>query len=190
MGKTAVLKAGGEMDNRGWDGWTAPLIWWTWVWAGSRSWWWTGKPGVLQSMGTQLNDWTELNWTEQSVVGFPDGSVVKIRLPMQYTWVRSLDEGSTPGRGNGNPLKYPCWENLKDSGAWLAIGYGVTKSQTKLSDHAQSVVPASLPTLHSYYWSICDILEHSFLTLYFWRFFYQEFLPQLWELIVHHMLLV
>ena len=40
--------------------------WWTWVWASSRSWWWTGKPGVLQSMGsqsqTQLSDWTELNW--------------------------------------------------------------------------------------------------------------------------------
>ena len=39
---------------------------WTWVWVSSRSWWWTGKPGVLQSMGlqswTQLSDWTELNW--------------------------------------------------------------------------------------------------------------------------------
>ena len=41
------LKAGGEGDNRGWDGWMASLMWWTWIWVGSRSWWWTGKLGVL-----------------------------------------------------------------------------------------------------------------------------------------------
>ena len=59
-------EAGGEGDNRGWDGWMASPTWWTWVWAGSGSWWWTGKPGVLQSMGSQKvgHDWvTELNWT-------------------------------------------------------------------------------------------------------------------------------
>ena len=47
------LKVGGEGDNRGWNGWMATLIQWTWVWASSVSWWWTGKPGVLQSMGSQ-----------------------------------------------------------------------------------------------------------------------------------------
>ena len=47
------LKAGGEDDIRGWDGWTASLTQWTWVWAGSGSWWWTGKPGMLQSMESQ-----------------------------------------------------------------------------------------------------------------------------------------
>ena len=59
------LKAGGEGDNGGWDGWMASLTRWTWVWASSRSWWWTGKPGVLQSMGSQRvgHDWvTELDW--------------------------------------------------------------------------------------------------------------------------------
>ena len=59
------LKAGGEGDDRGWDGWMASLIQWTWVWVGSRSWWWTGKPGMLQSMGSQRvghNRATELNW--------------------------------------------------------------------------------------------------------------------------------
>ena len=59
------LKAGGEGDNRGWDGWMASPTPWTWVWASSRSWWWIGKPGVLQSMGSQRvgHDWaTELNW--------------------------------------------------------------------------------------------------------------------------------
>ena len=47
------LKAGGEGDDRGWDGWTASLTPWTWVWGSSRSWWWTDKPGMLQSMGLQ-----------------------------------------------------------------------------------------------------------------------------------------
>ena len=54
----------GEWDDRGWDGWTVSLTQWTWIWVGSRSWWWTGKPGVLQSMGLQRvgHDWvTELN---------------------------------------------------------------------------------------------------------------------------------
>ena len=60
------LKAG-EGDDRRWDGWMASLIQWTWVWVNSGSWWWTGKPGVLLSMGSQRvrHDWaTELNWTE------------------------------------------------------------------------------------------------------------------------------
>ena len=58
------LKAGGEGDDRRWDGWMASLSQWTWVWASSGSWWWTEKPGVLQSMGWQIvrHDWaTELN---------------------------------------------------------------------------------------------------------------------------------
>ena len=47
------LKVGGEGDNRGWDGWMTSLTRWTWVWTGSGSWWWTGKPVMLQSMGSQ-----------------------------------------------------------------------------------------------------------------------------------------
>ena len=54
-----------EGDNRGWDGWMTSPTWWTWVWASSRSWWWTGKPAMLQSMGSQSIDTTEQrNWTE------------------------------------------------------------------------------------------------------------------------------
>ena len=58
------LKAGGEGDDRGWDGWMASPTQWTWVSVGSRSWWWTGRLGVLQSMGSQRlrHNWaTELN---------------------------------------------------------------------------------------------------------------------------------
>ena len=60
------LRVGGEGDDRGWDGWMASPTQWTWVWATSESWWWTGKPGVLQFMGSLRfrHDWgTELNWT-------------------------------------------------------------------------------------------------------------------------------
>ena len=59
------LGAGGEGDDRGWDGWMASWTWWTWVWANSRSWWWIGRLGVLWFMGSQRvgHDWvTELNW--------------------------------------------------------------------------------------------------------------------------------
>ena len=60
------LKVGEEGDNRGWDGWMASPTQSTWVWVNFGSWWWTGKPGVLQSTGSQRvrHDWvTELNWT-------------------------------------------------------------------------------------------------------------------------------
>ena len=47
------MRAGGEGDDGGWDGWMASLTQWTWVWVNSRSWWWTGMPGVLHFMGSQ-----------------------------------------------------------------------------------------------------------------------------------------
>ena len=63
------LKAGGEGDDRGWGGWMASLTRWTGVWVNSGSWWWTGRSGVLQSLGWQRveRDWvTKLNWTDLS----------------------------------------------------------------------------------------------------------------------------
>ena len=61
------LGAGGEGDDRGWDGWMASLTWCTWVWVNFGRWWWTGRPGVLWFMGSQRvgHDWaTKLNWTD------------------------------------------------------------------------------------------------------------------------------
>ena len=58
------LGAGEEGDDRGWNGWMASPIRWTWVWVNSGSWWWTGRPGVLRLMGSQRvgHNWaTELN---------------------------------------------------------------------------------------------------------------------------------
>ena len=70
----ARLKAREERDDGGWDGWMASPTQWTWVWVNSRSWWWTGRPGMLQSRGSQRvgHDWaTELNWviTDPNVLG-------------------------------------------------------------------------------------------------------------------------
>ena len=62
------LKAGGEGDDRGWDGWMASPTQWTWIWVNSGSWWWTGRPGLLQSTGSHRvgHDWvtTELSWAD------------------------------------------------------------------------------------------------------------------------------
>ena len=64
------LGAGGEGDDRGWDGWMASPTRCTWVWVNSGSWWWTGRLGMLQFMGLQRvgHDWaTELNWTDSNM---------------------------------------------------------------------------------------------------------------------------
>ena len=66
------LRAGGEGDIRGWDGWMASPTQWTWVWASSRRWWWTRKLGMLQSIGSQRvrHNWTRkrLNWIHYTLV--------------------------------------------------------------------------------------------------------------------------
>ena len=64
------LGAGGEGDDRAWDGWMASLTQWTWAWVNSGSWWWTGRPGMLRLMGSQKvrHDWaSELNWNFTSI---------------------------------------------------------------------------------------------------------------------------
>ena len=59
------LKLGGEGDDRGWDGWMASPTWWTWVWARSRSWWWTRRLVCCSPWGLKELDTAEqLNWTE------------------------------------------------------------------------------------------------------------------------------
>ena len=64
------LRARGEGDDRGWDGWMASSTQWTWVWVDSGSWWWIGRSGMVQFMGSQRvgHDWaTELNWVSLSI---------------------------------------------------------------------------------------------------------------------------
>ena len=78
------LKAGGEGDDRGWDGWMASPTQWAWVWVNSGSWWWTGRPGVLQSLGSQRvrHDWvTGLKYQSHGV----DGMTKMVEAKVQYS---------------------------------------------------------------------------------------------------------
>ena len=77
------LKAGEEGEDRGWDGWMASPNQWTWVWVNSGSWWWTGRPGMLQSLGLQKigHDWViELNWT----------NILKVKV--LYSWKIKIEQ--------------------------------------------------------------------------------------------------
>ena len=72
------LRAGGEGDDRGWDGWMASPTQWTWRWVNSGSWWWAGRPGVLRFMGSQpdMTEW--LNWTENGLC------VIDIKISISF----------------------------------------------------------------------------------------------------------
>ena len=82
------LRAGGEGVDRRWDGWMASLTQ-TWVWASSGSWWWTGKPGVLQSMGlnwTRLSNWTTTNCSYLIKSWFCDPFSIPISVRFFSSW--------------------------------------------------------------------------------------------------------
>ena len=104
------LGAGGEGDNRGWDGWMASPTWWTWVWVKSRSWWWTGRPGLLQFMGSQRvrHDWgTELNWSSYSSEDWKSRIKVTTRFVSGKTFLvcRWLPSGSSRDLGSVHMLR-------------------------------------------------------------------------------------
>ena len=80
------LGAGGEGDDRRWDGWMASPTWWTWVWVNSRSWWWTWRPGMLQFMGSQRvgHDWeTETNWTDLKIT-WEQETIGKLNISLHW----------------------------------------------------------------------------------------------------------
>ena len=137
------LKAGREGDDRGCVGWMASLTQWTWIWASSGSWWWTGNPGVLQSMGSQkvgqysmteqqqqqdYTSWEAVILTFEltlvcyqsylSGACFPGGSEVKASASNAGNLGSIPGLGRSLGEGNGNPLQYPCLENPMDRGVW------------------------------------------------------------------------
>ena len=76
------LKQGGEGNVRGWDDWMASPTNWTWIWVDSRSWWWTGRPGMLKFMGLQRvrHNWvTELNWMREIMRSKLELSLIKCK---------------------------------------------------------------------------------------------------------------
>ena len=100
------------------------LTQWRWVWVNSKSWWWTGRPGVLQSMGSQRirHDWaTELSWIELNwiiIQAFPGGSDGKESTFNAGNPSLIPGSGRSPGEGNGNPLHCSCLENSMDRETW------------------------------------------------------------------------
>ena len=64
------LKAGGEGDDRGWDGWMVSPTQWTGVWASSGSWWWTGKTGMLHTLWGHKESTRLIYWTTRSESNF------------------------------------------------------------------------------------------------------------------------
>ena len=128
------LKARGEGDESGRDGWVASPSQWTWVWVNSGSWWWTGRPGMLQSMGSQRvgHDWaTELNWT--SLKGFPGSSAGKESAcnPGDPGLIPGL--GRSPEGGPGSPLQCSCLENPHGQRSLERYSPWATKSRTQMS---------------------------------------------------------
>ena len=98
------LKVGGEGDNRGWDGWVASPTQWTWIWASSGSWWWTGKPDVLWSMGLQR---VRHNWaTELKEIKVLKGRKV-FSINLITSWTLKNVEWEEWRGGQGICLKTP-----------------------------------------------------------------------------------
>jgi len=129
------LGAGGEGDDRGWDGWMASPTWWTWVSVNSGSWWWTGKPGVLQFMGSQRvrHDWaTELNWTELC-----DPCTVAHKAPLSTEFSRQEYWSGFPFPSPGD-LPHPGIEPVFVASLALAGGF-FTTSATCLSKAQKKV---------------------------------------------------
>ena len=101
------LRAEGEGDDGGWEGWMASSTQWTWVWLNFRSWWWIGRPGILQSMGSQRvrHDWaTELNshnlhfkimGLEQTIERSYQTHSYNIHFKMTGLVIKSSQEGET-----------------------------------------------------------------------------------------------
>ena len=123
--KTLMLGKIEGRRRRGWRWvrWVASPTQWTWVWVNSRSWWWTGRPGVLWSMGSQsrtrLSDWTELNLCA--------GDHLQCKRPGFVPWF-----GKIPWRRRWQPTSLICLENPMDRGAWQATVHGMARVRQNL----------------------------------------------------------
>ena len=111
-------KAGGKGADRGWDGWMASPIQWTWIWVNSGSWWWTGRPGMLKFMWSQRlgDDWlTEPNWSNRN--GSQFGEI--LQDPLHYKGNLLL---SFLGKINALHVKYQLLPHLnRNAGEWVYL---------------------------------------------------------------------
>ena len=148
------LRRGGEGDDRGWDGWMASQTQWTWVWVNSGSWWWTGRPGVLQSMGRKELDRTErLNWI------WRDWVHLKKVWRLGRTWIHEREMGESPrmqrhqwwlmpvGKtGSQGPFKTIAYSDCSCKYSWLVNDY------SNLLEHIQRGLNVKWKSSHWISW--------------------------------------
>ena len=139
----------GKGTTEAWEWWMSLPTLWTWIWVSSGSWWWTEKPGMLQSMGSERvwHNWaTKLNWTTpKAIPGWLSGQKKCTYNAGDVDLIPGL--GRSPGEGRGNPPQYSCLENPMDRGAWWITVLGVAKSQTQLKQQSTNAC-----TLTSWEW--------------------------------------
>ena len=141
-----------EKGTTGWDVWMTSPSQWTWVWVSSRSWWWTGRPGVLQSMGSQsrtwLSDWTELTDAREEFGGVEWASFLTWYVwidPMEYIYLGDLCCRSQRvhgggvslafGAGVGSTVWHPCRLFPASRGqacSWVLPGRSTERSSSSL----------------------------------------------------------
>ena len=134
LGKTEGKRRRGRQR---WDGWLASPTSWTWVWASFGSWWWTGKPGVLQSMGGKESDRTEgMNWLTCLLRSFPGGAKEPAcqcrrckrrgfdlwvgKMPWRRKWQPTPIFLSGESHGERSLVGYSPWDHKElDTAEWL-----------------------------------------------------------------------
>ena len=107
--------------TRGWDGWMSSPTRWTWVSVSSGSWWWTGKPGMLQSMGLQRisHNWaTELDWTDCMYTALLSGQEF-IPSYCEYWWLITLNW-------------FPFWAFPSTKGRHLPVSWPLPEDRSRL----------------------------------------------------------
>ena len=126
------LKSGGEGEDKWWDGWMSSVSQWTWVWVSSGNWWWTGKPDMLQFMGSQsqtrLSKWTELNCIYLPLPTGMDIFVLQVRKHLKNLIYPESHRAGTlaqfclPARPDRSPWWWPVLPVIL-TGLWYLIIY-------------------------------------------------------------------
>ena len=154
------LGAGGEGDDRGWDGWMASPTRWTWVWVIFRSWWWTGMPGVLWFMESQrVRHDGQLNWTEPPLVFLP-GKVHGQRSLADYR-PKGSQELDTTERLTHTYRSHHFYSSTSRHWVWLyslnLVNYAAMNMGVQISFWAGVLFP-QVNSQKQNFWIICSFI--------------------------------
>ena len=147
------IEGGRRRDDRGWDGWMASPTPWTWVWPNPGSWWWTGKLGVLQSMGWRRVGYA-LATEEQQNARSASVTVTRILLLLLLqAIVNVIDTWLSVHKGlpQGDKFSHPPVKDSKKAGltcppAWGLPSWGML-ARTEKSYYFVSSPPPPLRSI-------------------------------------------